>query len=51
MTYFVVYYWGKEGQSTIFNFPRLPQKANIDVPAGPAIMLKRIDILKSYRTY
>ena len=43
MTYFVVYYWGKEGQSTIFNFPRLPQKANIDVPAGPAIMLKRID--------
>lgn len=43
MTYFVVCYWGKEGQPTIFNFPRLPQKANIDVPAGPAIMLKRID--------
>ena len=43
MTYFVVYHWGKEGQSTLLNFLCLPQKANIDVPAGPAIMLKRID--------
>ena len=47
MTYFAVHYRG-EGVacpqlSTLLKDPRLSENGSIDVPAGPAIILKRRD--------